>query len=472
MRRKFVYLCAVMLIFALTSCSKGKYEEDIVSESTTVPSETESAITDNEIAVTESQHEISTETVNTHVLEYDEDYFDINTNVSQSAMLPSHIAVSDKGIYIINNVINYSNEFAARYRLVYYDFQTMTARPWCNRVDCSHNTDECAAIFSSAEYCANYVFYNDCYVYLVGRDEKGTYLVRYDEDGSNETVIGKLWEENSMVFIDQSSGAETGGSYDFPYIVLHNGRAYYIVNTLYEKYDLYCISLEPGSEAEFLCTIDSKDEDSEALVLNGIQISEDVLYIVMYKRISAFNSDYEYKVRAYAFDTVNEQLKIVSEELKQPTDITVRGNDLYYSGKDGLMCYSWENVSNELIMADTDYNNNGSSIIYSNYVGKYFVMDGMMNIGEEADKPCVKVYDCEADRLISEIRLYTEYSQDRYRGCDGRFIYLLRTYTDELDAHLGLDAEQSFSGKIYTFIDLRTLEGDEWSEYLTTCIIE
>lgn len=464
MRGKMIWAAAMLAVLLLTACSRARYEEDIAAENAGLPTDTTADIGEStEELQTELKEEETTEEA-LHILDYDEEYFDIDTTVSQSAMLESNIAVSDKGIYIINNVWS-----SSKVRLNYYDFETMTVRPWCSRVDCSHETEECDAVFGAFDYSTDFVFYNECYVYLMARNDTGTWLVRYDEDGGNETTIGRLWEENNMVFIDEAHEFETPTGRAQPYIVLHRGRAYYVMNTMYKKYELYSMELEPGSEAEYLCTIDTREDDSGTLAFVEMQIAEDVLYLTMDRHYDMYDfSPESHMTSAYSYDIRSGEFALVSDELAYGSDIAVRGNDLYYNGKEGIMCYSWESKISELAAADSDYNNNGDYNVYINCVGNYLIMDNLKGASlQTVENPCVKVYDLETGEEVGEIPLLRlEGPEELFKGCDGRFLYVLRVGTQENFARVGLEGYKgSHSGNFISIVDLRTLGEEEREEY-------
>ena len=74
-------------------------------------------------------------------------------------------------------------------RIYYYDYATNKSSLWRSNVSCSHDSEECSAYVSKEE---QFIEYSNGYIYKIKSDSSGTYLVRYNEDGSNETKTTNL----------------------------------------------------------------------------------------------------------------------------------------------------------------------------------------------------------------------------------------------------------------------------------------
>lgn len=176
----------------------------------------------------------------------------IDENISQIGM-NSNQAVSNKGLYFVQDN-----------KIFYYDFGTQKTINWCTLANCNHENKECSGYIGEDLFLSKYLFFHESHIYKISKDENGAYLEQYNEDGSNQVRIGKLWDKNSYVLEDKAL-ISTGC------VKMDHGKVYFLINDDYKTIQFCSMELKAGARPQ---VISEYGEGSEKVSAGSFMISD------------------------------------------------------------------------------------------------------------------------------------------------------------------------------------------------------
>lgn len=190
-------------------------------------------------------------------------------------------------------------------RIYYYDYATNKSSLWCSNVSCSHDSEECSAYVSKEE---QFIEYSNGYIYKIKSDSSGTYLVRYNEDGSNETKTTNLLKS-------------INGSVTLSFGRIYNNCFYYFAKNEEEKIDFYRADLNKKDDTEYLFSIDASEDK---IAPSGVFINDNNIYISS-AQYMADTKEYKRIVYQYNFSD-----KTLTELVKRDDYYRSSANDSLY----------------------------------------------------------------------------------------------------------------------------------------------
>lgn len=268
-------------------------------------------------------------------------------------------------------------------QIYYYDYATNKSSLWCSNVSCTHDSDECSAYVGKDE---QFIEYSNGYIYKIKTDDSGIYLVRYNEDGSNETKTMNLLKS-------------INGSVKLSFGRIYKNHFYYIVRNEDKKIDFYRVDLDKKDDTEYLF---SRDASIDSIAPGGVFINDKNMYISSAQYIADIKS-YRRVVYQYNFSD-----KTLTELVKR---------DDYYrsSANDNLYIFTMEKelfkvteqgefleVSPEKFKSIKD----GKYGIYCNEC--YIVLEENRTVPYDSSERMIYIYDIDKDILngisIGELR--------------------------------------------------------------------
>lgn len=220
---------------------------------------------------------------NSNALILDEDTADRYTFLKEGC---NRLATNYKGIFYIaggDSVIKY------------YDYSSGKMSVWCNNVACKHEDSSCAAFVESEN---PYVEWYNGYVYKIVEENKGLFLMRYKEDGTEEVRIANLLGE-------YPSGA------DINIGRIYNGEMYFFAKKNAKDIDVCKVDLLKKDSVESIFCIDQTDSKISA---TGMYINDKCIYISLaqYKKNSEEKN--VYKRLIYQYDFKSNEIKSIAED--------------------------------------------------------------------------------------------------------------------------------------------------------------
>ncbi len=190
-------------------------------------------------------------------------------------------------------------------QIYYYDYATNKSSLWCSNVSCTHDSEECSA-YVEEEY--EFIEYSNGYIYKIKTDDSGIYLVRYNEDGSNETKTMNLLKS-------------INGSVKLSFGRIYRNYFYYIVRNEDKKIDFYRADLNKKDDTEYLF---SRDASIDSIAPSGVFINDKNMYISSAQYI-ADTKEYRRVVYQYNFSD-----KTLTELVKRDDYYRSSANDNLY----------------------------------------------------------------------------------------------------------------------------------------------
>ena len=190
-------------------------------------------------------------------------------------------------------------------QIYYYDYATNKSSLWCSNVSCTHDSDECSAYVGKDE---QFIEYSNGYIYKIKTDDSGIYLVRYNEDGSNETKTMNLLKS-------------INGSVKLSFGRIYKNHFYYIVRNEDKKIDFYRVDLDKKDDTEYLF---SRDASIDSIAPGGVFINDKNMYISSAQYIADIKS-YRRVVYQYNFSD-----KTLTELVKRDDYYRSSANDSLY----------------------------------------------------------------------------------------------------------------------------------------------
>lgn len=324
-RKKYLFVALCVLMLTACANSKGEKQQDTKKEEQTkTQTDANSSSEEKEDltvfgAVIDSENPISQRAESVLDLsEYGLDY-EFATD-AQPEYLWTSIARAEGGYYLW--------EEDDWLRLMYYDIASGSYVPLCNKPNCSHNDEDCNAVFSSIydsaiRYQSSYIQYYDGCVYVMGYDTKGyVSLYQVAPDGSTCEQYMTLYKA------DLSS---TDGEVDFraPYVCIHRGYVYFI-NNFESTLKIRRIKL---GEDDVEIVFENADERPD---LYRMEAYGDYLFFQSGNFIDDDYIDIEAGVFAMNVNTVEVQMV----KKGAISDYAISDGCLYYSTESGINCYS------------------------------------------------------------------------------------------------------------------------------------
>ena len=322
MKIKHTYLILlVFILFGLAGCSNNS-EESSASKDTN----TESVSDDRAVDVySESILDLSS--------------YELNDNESPD-FIWNYCASADSGYYYGRNNFLY-----------FYDIETATEVPLCNRADCSHIDETCNACFISDAVNLNNIVYYDGYIYLVSTKSStgDIFLSRISEDGSTcELEYMTLYQV----------AAESEGTFEvrYPNFIIHRDYVYYIIsNETVPK--VYRMKLGT-SDREIVYTSSGTRPNVYRIIYNG-----DFIFF----QSGNFSDDNYIDIDAgiFAYNTVNGEVALVKNGPVSTYD--VQNETIYYYSNSAIHAYSLRDGNETILIEDnkcdlTDFTVIGESL--------------------------------------------------------------------------------------------------------------
>ena len=213
------------------------------------------------------------------------------------------LCTNGKGFYNIK--VSNDEGRAIDPRIYYYDYATNKSTLWCSNVSCTHDSEECSAYVSEQE---QFIEYSNGYIYKIKSDASGTYVVRYNEDGSNETKTTNLLKS-------------INGSVTLSFGRIYNNCFYYFAKNEEEKIDFYRADLNKKDDTEYLFSIDAYEDK---IAPSGVFINDNNMYISSAQYMADTK---EYKRIVYQYNFSDKTLK---ELVKRDDYYRSSANDSLY----------------------------------------------------------------------------------------------------------------------------------------------
>ena len=195
------------------------------------------------------------------------------------------LCTNGKGFYNIK--VSNDEGRAIAPRIYYYDYATNKSTLWCSNVSCTHDSEECSAYVNKDE---QFVEYNNGYIYKIKSDDSGTYLMRYNEDGSNEIKTTNLLKNIT-------------GNVALSFGRFYNNFFYYFVKNEEKKIDFYRTGLNKKDNIEYLFSIDASEDK---IASTGVFVNDNNIYISSAKYMADTK---EYKRNVYQYNFSDKTLK-------------------------------------------------------------------------------------------------------------------------------------------------------------------
>ena len=237
------------------------------------------------------------------------------------------VAESGRGLYYEKNAFLY-----------FFDLQTGTSVPVCNRPDCSHTDVNCNASLTG-DIIGSVINYYDGNIYMCGLDDSYMCLYRFAADGSGRQKVMKLYRYAP----EDGNGSGEAAMVWAPNFILHRGYVYY-----YWKED------ETGS----LYRQKIGSDTAETLYSPGgerpqVYRLEGVGHYVFFQAGNFLNDDgSELDISLMAYDTDTGKIETVLPDVYNSYMVT--GTDLYYRKSGEIYHYSMEDGTGEALMQISD----------------------------------------------------------------------------------------------------------------------
>lgn len=236
-------------------------------------------------------------------------------------------AESDRGLYYVKNLFLY-----------FFDMQTGTSVPVCNRPDCSHTDFNCNASLTE-NMMGSALCYYDHSVYVCGMDDSYMCLYRFAADGSGRQKVMKLYR-----YTPEDRNTASGDNPVWaPNFILHRGYVYYYwredeTGSLYRQ--------KIGSDtAETLYS--PGGERPQVYRLEGIG------RYIFFQAGNFLNDDgSELAISLMAYDTDTESVETVLSDVYN--SYIVAGTELYYRKSGEIYHYSLKDGTGGPLMQISD----------------------------------------------------------------------------------------------------------------------
>lgn len=266
-------------------------------------------------------------------------------------------------------------------RIYFYDYQTGSSAIWCSNMACSH-TDETCTAYVPAEEAYQFVEWASGYVYKLASDDAGMYVMRYNEDGTNEIKLVNLIKDMS-------------GSVQVDVGRIYNNRLYYIVTDENENKNIYYADLLSPDTTRYLFSLEGKDCKMAA---TGMYINAQNIYVSAAKYSDGSADKRNYNRVIYQYSIADNEVK---EIINMATYCRSCANDNLYYFTGGKKLFRVDAAGNttevspgtfEVLSAD-DY----SIVCNENYI----VFDRGIVAGPLGQDTTIYIYDIRADKLYS-----------------------------------------------------------------------
>ena len=277
-------------------------------------------------------------------------------------------------------------------RIYYYDYATNKSSLWCSNVSCSHDSEECSAYVSKEE---QFIEYSNGYIYKIKSDSSGTYLVRYNEDGSNETKTTNLLKS-------------INGSVTLSFGRVYNNCFYYFAKNEEEKIDFYRADLNKKDDTEYLFSIDASEDK---IAPSGVFINDNNIYISS-ARYMADTKEYKRIVYQYNFSD-----KTLTELVKRDDYYRSSANDNLYIFTMEKELFKVTEKGELLEVSPGKFKSikDGKYGIYCNE--RYIVLEENRTVPYDSSERMIYIYDIDKDILngisIGELRGSLQNSEEK-----------------------------------------------------------
>lgn len=198
-------------------------------------------------------------------------------------------ASSGSGIYV-----KATNEQGNCYNIYYYDYNKNISTVWCNKLQCSHSSEECSSYISfDSKYDS--IYFHDGKLYKIKEDDAGVYLESFDADGSGQNRLTNMMPEDEKVlrFMPQK---------------FYKGYFYYVILNEQKNLIVYRIGLSDNASADRLFEMEGESDKDASLA--KFCVNDKYIYASTSVRMESG----EYKATRYLFDLAERKYSIIYED--------------------------------------------------------------------------------------------------------------------------------------------------------------
>lgn len=331
-RSKIFVLCATCVICMLVSgCSNKEYLKDV--NNTESGSNTE---------------------------QYKEDKF---------ADVKGRYASSESGLYV-----KLTNMPGKCYNIYYYDYNKNISTVWCNKLQCSHDSEECASYISFDSKYDSIYFY-DGKLYKFKEDDAGVYLESFNADGSGQKKLANMVPADEKIL--QLKPQKFYGEY-FYYVILNEQKNLIV----------YRIGLSDDAVADRL--FEMEPESDESILVANFYVNDKNVYASVSARLESG----EYKSTRYLYDLTERKSSIIYKD--QSGKIVC--NDKMYIMKSAGILTEFDSSGNEKDIEIKGLSQGPDKYqIYCNE--KYIVFDNYLEVVRENAGRKIYIYEISTNIL-------------------------------------------------------------------------
>ncbi len=278
-------------------------------------------------------------------------------------------ASSGSGIYV-----KVTNRPEKCYNIYYYDYNKNISTVWCNKLQCSHNSEECSSYISlDSKYDS--IYFHDGKLYKFKEDDAGVYLESYNADGSGQMKLANMIPADEKIL--QLKPQKFYGEY-FYYVILNEQKNLIV----------YRIGLSHDAVADRLFELEGESDKDASLA--KFCINDKYIYASTSVRLESG----EYKATRYLFDLAERKYDIIYED----RDGKVIFNDKMYIMESAGVLTELDSSGNEKDIEIKGLPQEPDKyLIYCNE--KYIVFDNYFTAIRENIGRKIYVYEINADIL-------------------------------------------------------------------------
>ena len=230
--------------------------------------------------------------------------FDIKTDAQPENETRSNFVYTENGYYRFGFDWT-EGSYVIGKRLYYYDNALGEEILVCDKINCTHTSEECNACFINATYPTADIWQYEGDLYLLKQEGELLEIEKVSQDGATREKSCTLMRQAMETTVAEDGSEST--SYFFPELQLHKGYVYW--SDYYpgsDKCTLYSVKLNSSEDAEVLYTI---SENSPCLY----RLKPYGRYLLF--QMGNFDSSYEnFSGGIYAYDTQEKSVSRLCEE--------------------------------------------------------------------------------------------------------------------------------------------------------------
>ncbi|MBQ9886044.1 MAG: hypothetical protein IJM37_04180 [Lachnospiraceae bacterium] len=385
MKKIFRLICLLMIFAAFCGCSKNI----------------------NNSEATDVINELTKEYEKKTVVDFGDTVYNFKTD-SQNCFDPQmrEIVSVNSGYYF------FIHDKKANCWLKYYDKNSNTCIPVCQRVDCNHDNDNCDSVFLKEENITNadgrLWYYKDMLYYISTEIHDNCIDYNLNSitlDGSKRTKICTLY--SSFFYDSKAMGMQ---------MLVHRGEVYYSMS---------------GTEISYLYKRSLSDIDSEIEIcrcsgfytgIYNMQGYGDGICFQCYYYEDEPKDEYDIKEKVFYYNSNTEEISFLSDDILGLYSLADYG--ILYSNGTDMMYLGFDNYESKVFIKDC--------VSTSSFDGKYIYVDNIDEIEidiADKQKRAINIYDI-AGNLVDSITLENNSLPSAFGDEDYLFQYFLDEYDD------------------------------------------